>query len=91
MGKTETRLRSLGKDQLSSKELRRQIIVFLDEEKTFKGLREHHQEREEAGMLLELDNQTGNNWRVSTIKPFMNAWSDCMERNMAIVNGVELP
>lgn len=91
MGKTENNLRSLGKGQLSSKELRRQIIVFLDEEKTFKGLREHHQEREEAGMLLELDNQTGNNWRVSTIKPFMNAWSDCMERNMAIVNGVELP
>lgn len=81
MGKTEDNLRSLGKGQLSNKDSRREIIAFLDKEKTFKGLCEHHQEREEAGMLPELDKQTDTKWRTSIIEPFLKEWNDCMERN----------
>ena len=85
MGKIEDSLLSLSKDQLSNKDLRREIIAFLDQEKTFKGLCEHHQEREEAGMLPELDRQTDTKWCASVIEPFLKEWNDCMERNMSIV------
>ena len=51
MGKTENDLLSLSKSRLSNKDFRRRIISFLDKERTFKGLCEHHQEREESGML----------------------------------------
>ena len=85
VGKTEGNLRSLSKGQLSNKDLRREIIAFLDQEKTFKGLCEHHQEREEAGMLPELDRQTDTKWRASVIEPFLKEWNDCMDRNMSNV------
>jgi hypothetical protein len=85
MGKTEENLLSLSKRQLSDKDLRREIIAFLDQEKTFKGLCEHHQEREEAGMLPELDRHSDTEWRASVIEPFLKEWNDCMERNMSIV------
>jgi len=89
--KTEENLLSLSKVQLPNKELRRALIAFLDKEKTFKGLCEHHQEREEAGMLPELDRHTATKWRVGIIEPFLREWNCCMERNMNIVKGIELP
>jgi hypothetical protein len=88
LGKTEANLLSLRKGQRPDKDLRREIIAFLDKEKTFKGLCEHHQEREEAGMLPELDKQTDTKWRLSVIQPFLKDWNDCMERNMNIANGI---
>ncbi len=91
MGKTEDNLLSLSKGQLSNKNLRREIIAFLDNEKTFKGLCEHHQEREEAGMFPELDRQTDTKWRASIIEPFLKEWNCCMERNTSIVNEIDLP
>jgi hypothetical protein len=91
MGKTRNSLLSLSEDQLSNKSLRRRIIGFLDKEKTFKGLLEHHQEREEAGMLPELDGHTDTRWRVSVIKPFLKEWNYRKERNMSIVNGIDFP
>jgi hypothetical protein len=89
MGKTGDNLLSLSKDQRSNKHLRREIIAFLDKEKTFKALCEHHQEREEAGMLPELDKHTDIEWRASIIEPFLKDWNDCMERNMKIVNRID--
>lgn len=47
----------LSEQNLSESQLRRNIIVLLDKEKTFKGLTEHHEEREEDAMLKELDEQ----------------------------------
>lgn len=47
----------LSEQQLSESQLRRNIIAILDREKTFKGLTEHHEEREEEGMLVDLDEQ----------------------------------
>ncbi len=90
MEKTESNLQSLSKGHLTKKDLRREIIAFLDKEKTFKGLCEHHQEREEAGMLPELDKQTDTNWRMSIIEPFLKEWCYCMEHKINIVNGIEL-
>lgn len=45
----------LSEQNLSESQLRRNIIALLDKEKTFKGLTEHHEEREEDAMLKELD------------------------------------
>ncbi len=47
----------LSEQSLSESQLRRNIIALLDKEKTFKGLTEHHEEREEDAMLKELDEQ----------------------------------
>ncbi|MBQ14654.1 MAG: hypothetical protein CMQ17_09685 [Gammaproteobacteria bacterium] len=87
--KTEKNLLSLSKSQLSNQDLRREIIVLLDMEKTFKGLCEHHQEREEKGMLPELDEQTDEKWRIRIIKPFLKEWNCGMKRTTEIVNGID--
>ena len=50
-------LQWLSEQQLNESQLRRNIIALLDMEKTFKGLTEHHEEREEDGMLKDLDEQ----------------------------------
>lgn len=50
-------LQWLSEQQLNESQLRRNIIALLDMEKTFKGLTEHHEEREENGMLKDLDEQ----------------------------------
>lgn len=51
-----------------------ELIDLLDREKSVKGLCEHHQEREEKGMLPALDRQTDAAWRASIIAPFRAAW-----------------
>ncbi len=91
LGKIENNLLLLSNGQLSDKDLRREIIAFLDNEKTFKGLSEHHQEREATGILPELDKQTDAKWRASIIEPFLKEWNECMERNMNSVNGIDWP
>ncbi len=86
--KTQDNLLSLSEGKLSDKELRREIIASLDREKTLKGLCEHHQEREESGILPELDSQTDTDWRASIIEPFLKKWNAQLERNMEIVSGI---
>ena len=54
--------------------LRLELIALLDREKTFKGLCEHHQEREEAGLLPVLDAQTTAEWRMTILEPFNAEW-----------------
>jgi len=88
---TEKNLLSLGNSQLSNQGLRRAIIALLDKQKTFKGLCEHHQEREEKGILPELDKQTGEKWRIGIIRPFLKEWNCCMKRTTEIVNGIDFP
>ncbi len=79
LSKTEVELRYLGRAELSGSALRREIIAFLDDEKTFKGLCEHHQQREETGILPELDEQTDAGWRAAVIEPFLAAWNACKQ------------
>ena len=91
LGKTENNLLSLIERNASNRDLRREIIVFLDTEKSFKGLCEHHQEREEAGLLPELEKQADEKWCASVIEPFENQWNACMKRNMKIIDGIDFP
>lgn len=87
--KTENNLLSLSKKPLSEKALRREIIDLIDRQKTFKGVCEHHQEREEAGILRELGKESDENWRASIIESFLNEWNDSMARNRLIVNAID--
>ncbi|MCH9049368.1 MAG: hypothetical protein IH836_10630 [Proteobacteria bacterium] len=90
MDNTENNLRQLSESQLDDRNLRRNIIAFLDREKTFKGYCEHHQEREEAGLLPSLDAQTDTEWRAKIIWPFVKEWEQCMERNMKIIKNLKI-
>jgi hypothetical protein len=87
--KAEGRLLALSKDRLAGKVLRRDIIIFIENEKVFKGVCEHHQEREEAGLLPELDQQTDVKWRKSIIEPFFNEWNNGMKRCLIIVDEID--
>ena len=87
--KTTANLQFLSNNQLSGNDLRRGIITLLDNEKILKGVCEHHQEREEAGILPELNKQTDETWRISIIKPFLNEWERCLEQNMQISNKID--
>ena len=70
----EAHLIKLNTQKLAGTALRAALIELLDREKSFKGLCEHHQEREEKGMLPALDRQTETAWRLSIIEPFIDEW-----------------
>ncbi len=70
----EEDLVQLNKQALTGTALRSKLIEMLDREKSIKGLCEHHQEREEAGMLPALDAQTDTEWRTAIIEPFIAEW-----------------
>lgn len=70
----EEYLVQLSARELTGTALRAALIELLDREKSFKGLCEHHQEREEAGMLPALDRQTDTVWRTAIIEPFVEEW-----------------
>ena len=74
MTRLEKQLLELSARELAGTELHYELIELLDREKSIKGLCEHHQEREEAGMLPALDQQTDEAWRTSIIVPFINEW-----------------
>ena len=67
---------------------RRNIIKLMDREKSFKGLCEHHQEREEASMFLELDRQTDENWRVEMIDTFLSQWTHQYEKESKSIDAL---
>jgi len=86
LARTIDDLSALSARPLSGRPLRRALISFIDGEKTLKGLCEHHQEREEKGMLPELDTHTDTGWRRSVIEPFLAAWCIAVERNGALLD-----
>jgi hypothetical protein len=88
--KTRNSLQLLSQQRLSPKNQRREIIAFIDKEKTLKGVCEHHQEREETGLLPELDQATGLKWRADAIGPFLQEWTECMKRNTRIIAELNL-
>jgi hypothetical protein len=87
--KAEDRLLALKKSHLGGKIIRRDIITFIENEKVFKGVCEHHQEREEAGLLPELDKQADLKWRANIIDPFFNEWNNCMKRCLITIDGID--
>ena len=66
----------LGEQQLNDSHLRRNIIALLDKEKTFKGLTGHHEEREEDGMLKELDEQLDQSLINELISDLKFTWAE---------------
>jgi len=81
--KIETQLNWLKQQTLTPSQIRRNIIQLLDREKSFKGLCEHHQEREEASLFIELDKQTDLVWREESIAAFSQQWQQILDSEMA--------
>ena len=64
----------LSEQQLTESQTRRNIIALLDREKTFKGLTEHHEEREEDAMLKEMDEQLENDHIKQLVSDIKYTW-----------------
>ncbi len=78
----EEGLHELMGQSLDPSQMRRNIIHLLDREKSFKGLCEHHQEREEQSLLIELDRQTDTYWRSAVMETFSAQWRQTLEKEM---------
>lgn len=57
-------------------DMRRWVIEFIDYERTFKNVMEHHEEREEKGLLMELDNHLDTDDLHSLITQCHLAWQE---------------
>ena len=68
----------LSEQQLTKSQLRRNIIALLDKEKTFKGLTEHHEEREEEAMLKELDEKLNSEHIKQLVADIKYTWAEVM-------------
>ena len=89
--KIEMDLRRLCSQKLDKRQLNRNIIVLLERQKTFKGLCEHHQEREEASMFVELDRQTDANWRQEKLAQFSESWELLLATELKAIKGFFKP
>ena len=86
--KIEQGLLWLREQSLNPSQLRRNIIGLLDREKSFKGLCEHHQEREESSLLIELDRQTNSKWREEQVVLFSQRWKQILDIEMEEIKGL---
>jgi len=68
----------LSEQQLTESQIRRNIIALLDKEKTFKGLTEHHEEREEEAMLKELDEKLDAKHIKQLVSDIKYTWAEVM-------------
>ena len=59
------------------RDYRRALIALLEREKTLKGVIEHHHEREEAGLLPEVDAASDAGRRAAAIRAFRASWAAC--------------
>ena len=66
----------LSEQQLDESQLRRNIIALLDKEKTFKGLNEHHEDREEDALLKELDQKLEERQRKILQHDLKHTWAE---------------
>ena len=71
---------------LEGSPLRRGIIQLMDREKSFKGLCEHHQEREEQSLLVELDAQADSDWKMNTAGQFSDMWEIHFSETVRLIN-----
>lgn len=60
-------------------ELRRWVIELIDYERTFKNVMEHHEEREEKGLLTELDNNLDKGELNRLITRCHLDWQECYD------------
>ncbi len=68
----------LSEQQLTESQLRRNIIAVLDKEKSFKGLTEHHEEREEEGMLKDLDEKLDSEHIKQLVSDIKYTWAEAI-------------
>lgn len=66
----------LSEQTLNDSAQRRNVIALLDKEKTFKGLLEHHEDREEKAMLVELDAQLPEKFLEELALAVKSAWAE---------------
>lgn len=66
----------LSEQSLNESETRRNIIALLDKEKTFKGLLEHHEDREVSAMLKELDEQLPESVLQELVLKIQSEWDE---------------
>lgn len=66
----------LSKQSFNESDMRRNIIALLDKEKTFKGLLEHHEDREVSAMLKELDEQLPENVLQGLVLTIQSEWDE---------------
>lgn len=72
-------IRAMMRKAPESSELRRWVIEFIDYERTFKNVMEHHEEREEKGMLLELDHALNQDKLHQLITQCHLAWQEAYD------------
>ncbi len=68
----------LSDQQFPDAQLRQNIIAMLDKEKTFKGLTEHHEEREEEGMLKDMEEQLEQSLIKKLISDINITWAEAV-------------
>jgi len=86
--KIEQELEEMTNRKADARSLRRSIIGLLDREKSYKGLCEHHQEREETSLLVELDRQTDAHWRAKTGRVFRRQWQEKIAQELDAVHAL---
>ena len=79
-GNVSKHLNWLSEQPLSDSQLRRHIIALLDKEKTFKGLTEHHEGREEKAMMKELDEQLNRSLIKEIVSDINFTWLEVITR-----------
>lgn len=84
----EQDLQNLAQLQLDKRQQRLNIIAMLDREKSFKGLIEHHEEREEDAMLPALDTHSDEQWREKVSAVFSEKWKGCLSEQKATVKAI---
>lgn len=66
-------------ESLNASDRRRNIIALLDQEKTYKGMLEHHEDREEEAMLRELDEQLTPERLENLISRINTGWKETVK------------
>ena len=66
----------LSQQSFNESDTRRNIIALLDREKTFKGLLEHHEDREESAMLKELDEKLSESVLQRLTATIQSVWNE---------------
>lgn len=71
------------------RDLRREILLLLDYEKSFKGVLEHHTEREERALLPDLDNALNSTQLSKLIKEIEEKWLPINEKQSSSLHRLE--
>lgn len=74
----KTDLNWLIEQNFSGSDLNRNIIAFIDKQKTLKGLNSHHEDREETAMLVDLEQQLDETKLRILVSDIKLTWAEVM-------------